>query len=151
MAPHMPGTFQGAATSGWIASRTSVAEAEPRAPRRRLLDQVRDALRLRHYSRRTERAYVGWIRRFILFDCKRHPAEMGAAEVSSFLSFLAVESKVSAPTQNQARLGFIASTVPFSLDEVRAKATDVGITIPARVDMTFLQAKEWSCMWKPLA
>src|SRR5262245_20557168 len=71
-------------------------------PNARLLDRVRDALRVRHYSRRTERAYVGWIRRFILFHGKRHPGEMGAAEVSRFLSVLAVEGKVSASTQNQA-------------------------------------------------
>ena len=72
----------------------------PRKPR--LLDTVSDALRVRHYSRRTERAYVGWIRRYIVFHAKRHPAEMGAAEVSRFLSSLAVEGRVSASTQNQA-------------------------------------------------
>ena len=55
------------------------------SPPPRLLDRVRHALRLRHYSRRTEKAYVGWIRRFILFHGKRHPAEMGAAGVSAFL------------------------------------------------------------------
>ncbi len=59
-------------------------------------------LRVRHYSRRTERAYVGWIRRYVLFHGKRHPAEMGAQEVSRFLSWLAVEGRVSASTQNQA-------------------------------------------------
>jgi integron integrase len=57
---------------------------------------------LRRYSRRTERAYLGWIRRYILFHGKRHPAGMGAEEVTRFLSFLAVEGKVSASTQNQA-------------------------------------------------
>jgi len=74
----------------------------PRPTGRRLLDQVRAAIRLRHYSRRTEKAYAGWIRRFILFHEKRHPAEMGKAEVTRFLSHLAVEAKVSASTQNQA-------------------------------------------------
>jgi integron integrase len=68
----------------------------------RLLDQVREALRTRHYSRRTEKAYVGWIRRFVIFHGKRHPREMGEAEVTRFLSHLAVERKVSASTQNQA-------------------------------------------------
>lgn len=68
----------------------------------RLLDRVRDALRVHHYSRRTERAYVAWIRRYILFHGKRHPAEMGAEEVSRFLTALAVEARVSASTQNQA-------------------------------------------------
>jgi integron integrase len=68
----------------------------------RLLDQVRARLRLKHYSLRTERAYVGWIRRFILATGKRHPREMGVAEVEGFLSALAVEGKVAAGTQNQA-------------------------------------------------
>ena len=68
----------------------------------RLLDRMRDAIRLRHYSRRTEKAYVGWARRFVLFHGKRHPAEMGAAEVTAFLSHLATHSRVSASTQNQA-------------------------------------------------
>jgi integron integrase len=67
-----------------------------------LLDQVREEIRKRHYSRRTEKSYVGWIRRFILFHGKRHPAEMGEAEISHFLSHLAVTAKVSASTQNQA-------------------------------------------------
>jgi integron integrase len=68
----------------------------------RLLDQVREAIRTRHYSRRTEEAYVGWIRRFILFNGKRHPDTMGEPEVTRFLSSLAVERKLSAVTQTQA-------------------------------------------------
>lgn len=72
------------------------------APKRRLLDQVRDAIRVRHYSRRTEETYVDWIRRFILFHDKRHPADMGASEVAQFLSHLALRTHVSASTQNQA-------------------------------------------------
>jgi len=68
----------------------------------RLLDRVREALRLRHYSLRTEEAYLHWIRRYIYFHEKRHPVEMGEAEVTAFLSYLAVERKVSASTQNQA-------------------------------------------------
>jgi integron integrase len=68
----------------------------------KLLDQVRDAIRTRHYSYRTEEAYVGWIRRYILFHGKRHPAEMGKPEVSAFLSSLATDGHVSASTQNQA-------------------------------------------------
>ena len=70
--------------------------------RPRLLDRVRDAIRVRHYSRRTEIAYVGWIRRFILFHGKRHPREMGAGDVTRFLSALATDRNVSASTQNQA-------------------------------------------------
>jgi integron integrase len=72
----------------------------PESPK--LLDQVRFAIRLRHYSHRTEDAYAGWIRRFIIFHGKRHPKEMGEAEVETFLTFLATQKKVSASTQNQA-------------------------------------------------
>ncbi len=67
-----------------------------------ILDSVRSALRVKHYSIRTERAYVGWIRRFILFHGKRHPEEMGEREVVEFLSYLAVSGKVAPGTQNQA-------------------------------------------------
>lgn len=68
----------------------------------RLLDEVRRVVRLRHYSIRTEAVYVGWIRRFILANGKRHPRDMGEAEVEAFLSALAVRGKVAAATQNQA-------------------------------------------------
>lgn len=68
----------------------------------RLLDQVRAAIRLRHYSRRTEEAYVGWIRRYIVFHRKRHPREMRSPEVAAFLSHLAERGGVAASTQNQA-------------------------------------------------
>ncbi len=68
----------------------------------RLLDQARAIARARHLSLRTERTYVNWIRRFILFNGKRHPLELGEAEVSRFLTSLAVEGRVSASTQNQA-------------------------------------------------
>jgi integron integrase len=67
-----------------------------------LLDRVRGGLRAAHNSRRTEEAYVSWVRRFILFHGKRHPVEMGAPDVTSFLTALAVERRVSAATQNQA-------------------------------------------------
>lgn len=69
----------------------------------RLLDQVRGKIRLKHYSLRTEESYVDWIRRFILHHGKRHPRDMGAAEVESFLTHLAVVGKVAASTQNQAK------------------------------------------------
>jgi len=68
----------------------------------KLLEQVRDLIRTRHYSYRTEEAYLNWIRQYILFHGKRHPAEMGAAEVSQFLTHLAVKRQVAASTQNQA-------------------------------------------------
>src|SRR3989442_10844810 len=84
---------------GGCLAREDAGEA-PRAPK--LIDVVRDTLRATHYSRRTERAYIGWIRRYILFHGKRHPREMGPAEVTRFLTALAVDAKVSASTQNQA-------------------------------------------------
>ncbi len=68
----------------------------------KLLDRVRSAIRLRHYSPRTEEAYVGWIRRFVIFHHKRHPAELGDTEVGQFLTHLAEKLEVSAATQNQA-------------------------------------------------
>lgn len=74
---------------------------------------MRDAIRVRQYSYRTEETYVGWLRRFILFHDKRHPMEMGEVEVSAFLSHLAVELKVAAATQNQAlnALSFLYKSV----------------------------------------
>lgn len=68
----------------------------------KLLDQVRAEIRTRHYSIRTEEAYVRWVKEFILFHDKRHPTEMGEPEISSFLSHLAVNRHIAASTQNQA-------------------------------------------------
>src|SRR5688572_7954300 len=81
--------------------------ASPASRPPRLLDQMRERLRVQHYSLRTERAYVDWVRRFILFHGKRHPAEMGAPEMESFLTHLAVERGVSASTQNQAKAALL--------------------------------------------
>jgi integrase len=71
-------------------------------PPKKLLDQVRDAIRLKHYAYRTEETYVQWIRRFILFHDKRHPKDRGSAEIEAFLTHLAVHDQVAASTQNQA-------------------------------------------------
>ncbi len=68
----------------------------------KLLDQLREALHSRHYSRRTEQTYCHWVKRFIYFHNVRHPAEMAEPEINVFLTHLAVEEKVSASTQNQA-------------------------------------------------
>jgi hypothetical protein len=68
-----------------------------------LLQRVRERIRVRHYSIRTEEAYCDWIKRFVIFHGKRHPAELGAAEVEAFLTSLAVEGRVAASTQNQAK------------------------------------------------
>ena len=80
-----------------------VAAADPP----RLLDRLRNAIRVRHYSIRTESAYVDWVRRFILFHGKRHPASMGVIEVDAFLTHLAVERNVAAATQNQAKAALL--------------------------------------------
>ncbi len=68
----------------------------------RLMDQVRDVLRVHHYSLRTEQSYLHWVKRFILYHGKRHPREMGKNEIAGFLTHLAVQKNVSASTQNQA-------------------------------------------------
>jgi len=80
----------------------SLPQTSPKPTGKKLLDVVRDTIRRKHYSIRTEEAYVNWIRRFILFHGKRHPKDMGAAEVEAFLTHLAIEGHVSASTQNQA-------------------------------------------------
>jgi hypothetical protein len=71
-----------------------------RGQKPRLLQQVHEAIRRLHYSRRTEEAYVHWIKRFIFWSGKRHPASLGEVEVSAFLSHLAAELNVAAATQN---------------------------------------------------
>jgi integrase len=94
----------------------------------KLLDRVRAAIRARHYSRRTEQTYVGWIRRFILFHGKRHPSDMGVPEVTAFLTSLAVDGHVSASTQNQALSALLflyrdilGEDLPWLDDVVRAR------------------------------
>lgn len=84
------------------------ASAAPSAPQQpKLLERMRIHLRTRHYSIRTEQAYLDWARRFILFHAKRHPQDMGGAEVEAFLSHLAVDRQVSASTQNQAKAALL--------------------------------------------
>jgi integron integrase len=94
----------------------------------RLLDQVRAAIRSRHYSRQTEKTYVYWVKYFIYFHGKRHPVELGAQEVSAFLSWLATERNVAAATQNQALSALLflykhvlGRDLPWLDDLVRAK------------------------------
>ncbi len=104
------------------------ASSVSRAHSPRLLDQVREQIRLRHYSVRTEQAYVGWIRRFILANGKRHPKGLGAPEVESFLSGLATQGNVAASTQNQALAALLflyrvvlGMELPWMEEVVRAK------------------------------
>lgn len=99
-------------------------------PASRLFAEVRARIRLKHYSIRTEQAYGDWIRRFILFHGKRHPAAMGADEVEAFLTHLAVEGRVSAATQNQAKAALLflyrevlGVEMPWLSNVEQAKAT----------------------------
>ena len=111
----------------------------------RLLDRVREALRLRHRSQKTERAYIGWIRRFIIFNGKRHPSEMGAAEVEGFLSNLAIEGNVAASTQNQALAAILflyrhvlGTALPWMDGIVRAKRPQRLPTVLTRLEVAAL-------------
>jgi integron integrase len=83
------------------------------APPKKLLDRMREVLRLKHYSIRTEHTYVNWAKRYILFHDKRHPQDMGAPEIAAFLTHLAVQRNVAASTQNQALCALL-----FLYDEV---------------------------------
>ena len=107
----------------------------------KLLEQVRDLIRTLHYSYRTEETYLNWIKQFILFHGKRHPAELGATEVSQFLTHLAVKRQVAASTQNQAlaALLFLYKNVlkvelPWLTDVERAKR-------PARIPLVLTRAE----------
>jgi integron integrase len=95
---------------------------------KRLLDQVRDAIRLKHYSIRTEESYVTWIKRYILFHNKRHPKEMTITEIEAFLTHLAVQQNVAASTQNQALSALLflyrdvlKTPLDLPIDAIRAK------------------------------
>ena len=96
----------------------------------KLLDRMRAEIRVRHYSIRTEQTYIDWVRRYILFHDKRHPQDMGAAEVQAFLSHLAVARNVSASTQNQAKVALLflyrqvlGIELPWLDEVIAAKAT----------------------------
>jgi len=117
-------------------------------PAPRLLDELRRVLRLKHYSIRTEAVYVSWVRRFILANGKRHPREMGEAEVEAFLSGLAVHGKVAAATQNQAlaALLFLYKQVlgielPWMEGVVRAKRPQKVPTVLSRDEITRVLAR----------
>jgi len=96
----------------------------PTTPPRKPLDLTRETLQTQHYSIRTERAYLNWVKRFILFHNKRHPKEMGSAEIETFVTHLAVHGKVAASTQNQA-----LSALLFLYREVLKQ--DLGLAINA--------------------
>ena len=132
----------------------SVVTTAATAPPPKLLDQVRARLRLKHYSLRTEAAYIGWIRRFILFHQKRHPKEMGKIEVEAFLSHLASALHVSASTQNQALAAclflyreVLEMELPWLSDVTRAKVSQhVPCVLSAnevRDLLAYMDGREW--------
>lgn len=107
----------------------------------RLLDRVRWHLRVKHYSIRTEQAYVDWIRRSILFHRKRHPNDMGEKEITEFLTHLAVQKRVAASTQNQA-----FSALLFLYQQVLERKLDFidnvqRVTRPAKLPVVFTPAE----------
>ena len=140
------------AVSGGAYSPISYGGRDQRSPRPgRLLDRVREANRLRHGSRSTEKSYVGWIRRFVLFDGKRHPAEMGATEVAEFLSSLAVEGRVAASTQNQALSALLFlyryvldQDLPWLEDVVRARPTKHLPVVLTRDEVRAVISPSWT-------
>ena len=114
-------------------------ENSPQPPK--LLEQLRNRVRFKHYSLATERQYVHWVKRFILFHNKRHPHEMGSAEVEAFLTHLAVDGHVSASTQNQALSALLflyrevlEQDLPWMQDVVRVKR-------PARLPVVLTQTE----------
>jgi integrase len=97
---------------------------------KKLLEQVQDTIRLKHYSYQTEKTYIYWIKRYILFHNKRHPKEMGSLEIEAFLTHLAVEKNVAASTQNQALYAILflyrevlKQELDLKVNAVRAKST----------------------------
>lgn len=94
---------------------------------KKLLDLYRESLRVRHYSYRTEETYVSWLRQFILFHNKRHPREMGVAEINAFITYLANEKNIAASTQNQA-----ISSILFLYRHVLGIELDEKALVPIR-------------------
>jgi integrase len=97
---------------------------------KKLSERVQDSIRIKHYSYQTEKTYIYWTRRYILFHNKRHPQEMGSAEIEAFLTYLAVKENVAASTQNQALHAILflykevlKQELDLKVDAVRAKKT----------------------------
>ena len=115
---------------GELGVRSVKSVGAPEKGEKRLAQRFSEAIRERHYSRRTEKAYWYWIRYFIIFHGKRHPVELGAAEVTAFLSWLASERNVAAATQNQALSALVflykhvlGEDLPWLAGLVRAQRT----------------------------
>jgi integron integrase len=117
---------------------------------KKLMEQVQDAIRLKHYSYKTEKSYIGWIRRYIFFHNKRHPKDMGSAEIEAFLTDLAVNQKVTASTQNQALNAILflykevlKQDLDLKVDAVRAKRSKYLPTVLTK-DEVFAIIKQMS-------
>jgi site-specific recombinase XerD len=104
----------------------SVPVNTPQKPK--FLDQLREIIRLKHYSIRTEQSYVDWARRYILFHEKKHPRDMGAKEIAAFLTHLAVGRNVSASTQNQA----LNALIFLYKELLRIDVGDIGDVVRAK-------------------
>jgi len=129
-------------------------ENQEKNPPKKLLDRVRDRIRFKHYSIRTEEAYASWIKRYILFHGKKHPADMGKTEIESFLTHLAVDLNVAASTQNQAfnAVLFLYREVleiefPEHIRSVRAKKPKRLPTVMTKNEaMRVIDAMNWTAM-----
>jgi len=133
-------------------SKLTAVTSEPRVPR--LFDEISRVIRLKHYSRRTEQAYLGWAKRFILANDKRHPRAMGGPEVEAFLSGLAVRGNVAAGTQNQALSAILflyrevlGIDLPWMDGVVRAKRPQRVPTVLSRHEMATLLAMMEGRSW----
>src|SRR5262245_44415993 len=120
----------------------------------RLLDRVREIIRIKHYSIRTEQAYLQWIRRYILFHGKRHPSELGADHLSAFLSNLAVHGRVAASTQNQALNAILflyrevlKQNLPWVEDVQRAKQPQHLPVVLTRTEIKHVLAQLEGTVW----
>jgi integron integrase len=111
-------------------------------PPKKLLDQVRDVIRVKHYSYKTEKSYVNWIKRYIFHHNKRHPQEMGSKEIEEFLTYLAVNQNVAASTQNQALHAILflyrdvlRQELDLKVDAVRAKRSQYLPTVLSKEEV----------------
>jgi integron integrase len=129
----------------WLIIHEQRENYSPAKPK--LLDQVRSAIRVKHYSYRTEETYVNWIKRFILYHHKRHPQEMNSPEIEQFLTYLAVERNVAASTQNQALAALLflyqqvlRQPLDHPIDAVRAKKPERLPTVLSQAEVNRLLA-----------
>jgi len=121
MSKHMKSQDKNIGSSGWKRTRAAerpVEGAQPAPEPKKLLDVVRDAIRVRHYSIRTERSYLAWIKRFILFHKKRHPKEMGEREIEAFLTPYGEFSRMSIKCAISAGWGQNGGTFSSDLDRL---------------------------------